>query len=207
MTTRFPAILLAALCFAATVVPVSAQSLPGVAVIDIQRLQRESSASKSIQSQMEKLQAAISQDIAKQENELRANKQELDRQRTLVSPEAFAERVRAFEQKYANLQRDVQNRKRELEKSAATAFGSVEKALREVVEQLVEERRLNLVVVKNLTMYNAPEYELTDEVLKRLNAKLPSVKVPPPAPTAKPQSQSKPPAQSKPQSQSKPPSK
>jgi Skp family chaperone for outer membrane proteins len=198
MTTRLLAILLTGLCLVSAAIPASAQSLAGVAVIDVQRLQRESAATKSINAQLEKLQASMSQDIAKQENELRSAKQELDRQRTLVSPEAFNERVRAFEQKYANLQRDVQNRKRGLEKSAGTAFGAVEKALREVVEQLVEERRLNLVIVKNLTMYNAPEYELTEEVIKRLNAKLPSVKVQPPAatpaPGAAPKPQSKPPS-------------
>jgi hypothetical protein len=43
---------------------------------------------------------------------------------------------------------------------------------------------LTLVLGKNTTIFAAPEFEITDEVMKRLNAKLPSVKVPPPAPAA-----------------------
>ncbi len=180
MTTRFLAILMAALCFASAAIPASAQGLSGIAVIDVQRLQRDSAASKSIKGQIEKQRAAYQQQITKQENELRSAEQELNRQRTLVSPEAFNERRRQFEEKLAKLQRDVQNRKRELDKSASTALRTVEKTLTEIVQQLVEERRLSLVLVKNQVIYSAPEYEVTDEVMKRLNAKLPSVKVLPP---------------------------
>ncbi len=185
MTIRFLAIVATALYFACAVIPASAQGLSGVAVIDVLRLQRESAASKSIKAQIEKQYAIHQQEITKQENELRSAEQELNRQRALVSPEAFAERRRQFEQKVANLQRDVQNRKRELDKSALAAQRIVEQSLSEIVQQLVAERKLTLVLGKSQTIYAAPEFEITDEVMKRLNAKLPSVKVPPPAAPAK----------------------
>ena len=205
MTRLFTAIAAMALLLASAAVPVSAQTLPGVATIDVQRLQRESAASKSIQAQIEKLRASYQQEITKQENELRSAEQELNRQRTLVSPEAFNERRRQFEQKVGNLQRDVQNRKRELDKSALTAQRTIENALNQIVQDVVTERRLTLVLVKNQTIYAAPEFDLTDEVMKRLNAKLPSVKVPPPTLTpqqppqaAKPQNPPAKPAQNPP---------
>jgi Skp family chaperone for outer membrane proteins len=184
MTTRYLAIAATAIYLACAVIPASAQGLPGVAVIDVLRLQREAAASKSIKAQIEKQFAVHQQEITKQENELRTAEQELNRQRTLISPEAFAERRRQFEQKVANLQRDVQNRKREMDKSQVAAQRIVEQSLSGIVEQLVTERKLTLVLGKNQTIYAAPEFEITDEVIKRLNAKLPSVKVPPPAPPA-----------------------
>jgi Skp family chaperone for outer membrane proteins len=192
MTTRFLAIVATALYFACAVIPASAQGLPGVAVIDVLRLQRESAASKSIKAQIEKQFAVHQQEITKQENELRSAEQELNRQRTLVSPEAFAERRRQFEQKFANLQRDVQNRKREMDKSQVAAQRIMEQAVAEIVEQLVTERKLTLVLGKNTTIYASPDFEITDEVLKRLNAKLPSVKVPPPGPATPPAAAAKP---------------
>lgn len=193
MTKRFLAIAAAAIYFACVVLPVSAQVLPGVAVVDIQRVLRESAASKSIQGQIEKQRASYQQEITKQENELRSAEQELNRQRTLVSPDAFNERRRQFEQRVGNLQRDVQNRKRELDKSFSTAMRTVENSLREIIEQMVTERRLTLVLIKTQTVFAAPELELTEEVMKRLNAKLPSVKVPPPAPPAKAKAKAPPP--------------
>jgi outer membrane protein len=182
MTIRFLAVVASAIYFACAVVPASAQGLPGVAIIDVQRLQRDAAASKSIKAQLEKQFAVHQQEITKQENELRSAEQELSRQRTLISPEAFAERRRQFETKVANLQRDVQNRKRELDKSELAAQRTVEQALADIVQQLVTERKLTLVLSKNQTIFAAPEFDMTEEVMKRLNAKLPSVKVPPPGP-------------------------
>jgi Skp family chaperone for outer membrane proteins len=189
MTTRFLAIVATAIYFACAVVPASAQGLSGVAVVDIQHIMRESAAAKSIQGQIEKLRSSYQQEITKQENELRSAEQELNRQRTLVSPDAFNERRRQFEQRVGNLQKDVQSRKRALDQSFSSAMRTVENSLRGIIEQMVSERKLTLVLIKSQTVYSAPELEMTDEVMKRLNAKLPSVKVPPP----KPQQQNPPP--------------
>jgi len=161
-----------------------AQAQQGFAVVDTQRIMRDSSATKSIGDQIAKLRTTYQQDITKQENELRAAEQELNKQRTIISPEAFAERRRAFEQRVGNLQRDVENRKRELDKSVQVAMGSVQKELNTIIGGLVEERKLTLVLPKSQTIYHSPQMEVTDEVMKRLNAKLPSVRVPPPAPAA-----------------------
>ena len=49
--------------------------------------------------------------------ELRANDQELVRQRSVLSAEAFSLKRREFEAKVAQVQREVQDRKRELDKA------------------------------------------------------------------------------------------
>jgi outer membrane protein len=177
-----PFLLLAGL-FAAAIVATPAYAQQNIAVVDIQRIMRESNATKSITSQIETQRSAYQQQITKQENDLRNAEQELNKQRTIISPEAFAERRRAFEQRVGNLQRDVQNRKRELDKSFSVASGIVERELNAIVGALVEERKLTLVLPRSQTIYYNPQMEVTDEVMKRLNAKLPSVTVPPTAAT------------------------
>jgi outer membrane protein len=174
-----PLLLLAGL-FAAAIVAAPAYAQQNIAVVDIQRIMRESSATKSITTQIEAQRNSYQQQITKQENDLRNAEQELNKQRTIISPEAFAERRRAFEQRVGNLQRDVQNRKRELDKSLNSATITVQNALRDIIGALVTERKYTLILIKSQTAYNAPEMEVTEEVLKRINAKLPSVKVPPP---------------------------
>ena len=187
MKIRFLLIVATALLLAVSKTPAIAQSpLTGVVVIDMLRIERDAAASKSIRGQLEKYNTADQQEITKQENDLRKLEQELGQQRALISPEAFAERRRQFEQKVNNLQRDAQNRRREFDKVKVNAARSVETALRQVIEQLVTERKLTMVLSKTQTMYTAPELEVTDEVLKRLDAKLPSVKVPAPAKTPPP---------------------
>ncbi len=177
-----PLLLLAGL-FTAASIATPAYAQQNIAIVDIQRIMRDSNATKSITSQIEKQRNAYQQDITKQENDLRNAEQELNKQRTIISPEAFAERRRAFEQRVGNLQRDVQNRKRELDKSFSVASGIVERELNAIVGALVDERKLTLVLPRSQTIYYNPQMEVTDEVMKRLNAKLPSVMVPPTAAT------------------------
>jgi outer membrane protein len=177
MTRLFLAILAFAFLLTEMIVPATAQSIPGVAVIDVQRVMRESSAGKSLQAQLEKQRGVYSQQLSKQENELRKLEQDLKQQRSLVSPEAFAERRRQYEQKAGNLQQEVQNRKREFDKMQAGAMRTMETALGEIVQQIAAERKLALVLPKNVVIMHTGELEVTDEVMKRLNAKLPSVKV------------------------------
>lgn len=187
MKTRFFLFVATAFLFAVSNAPAFAQnSLNGVVTIDMLRIERDAAASKSIRSQLEKYHTADQQEITKQENDLRKLEQELGQQRALISPEAFAERRRQFEQKVNNLQRDAQSRKREFDKVQVNASRTIETTLRQVIEQLVTERKLVLVLSKAQTMYAAPDLEITNEVLKRLDAKLPSVKVPPPAKTPPP---------------------
>jgi Skp family chaperone for outer membrane proteins len=180
MMSKLKPLLLAAGLVVAALAAAPAYAQQNIAVVDIQRIMRESSATKSITDQIEKQRNTYQQDITKQENELRNAEQELNKQRTIISPEAFAERRRAFEQRVGNLQRDVQNRKRDLDKSLNGATTTVQNALRDIIGALVTERKYTLILIKSQTAYNAPELEVTEEVLKRINAKLPSVKVPPP---------------------------
>lgn len=191
---RFIVLLAAAIYLFGSTAPATAQgSLAGVGIVDMQRIQRDAAASKSIQAQLQKQVATDKQDITKEENELRKIETELGQQRALISPEAFAERRRVFEQRVSNLQRDVQNKNRELDKSRAAALQTVQNALREVIEQMVTERRLILILTKDQTVFSAPELEITDEVIKRLNAKLPSVNVPLPGKAAPAKAPAKPP--------------
>jgi outer membrane protein len=183
MTTRVLAIVAIAIYFACAAIPASAQGLPGVAVMDVQRLLHESSAGKSVQKQLEAQRNTYSQELTKQEKDLRAAEQELNRQRTLISPEAFNGRRRQFEQKVGNLQREAQNRKREFDKMQGAAIRTMEASITEIVQVIASERKLSLILPKNATILHVPELEITEEVMKRLNAKLPSVKVQPPAKT------------------------
>lgn len=178
--------------FAATAAPAFAQQ-QSIAVIDTQRIMRDSLPTKSIGDQIAKFRATYQADITKQENELRAAEQELNKQRTIISAEAFADRRRAFEQRVGNLQRDVENRKRELDKSVSSAMSTVQTSLNKIIQGMVEERKFTLVLPKSQTIYNSPSMEVTDEVMNRLNKALPSVKVPTPAaPAAAPAAAPKP---------------
>lgn len=177
---RLPALMLAALMPAAQMTaPAAAQQAvsPVVAVIDIQAVLRDSAASRAIRSQIEKQWESYKQEITRQENELRAAEKELARQETLLAPEALRERRRSFEQRSGELQRNVQNRKRQLDGAFRKAMNTVQKSLGEVIEEVAKENGIKLVFLRSNLVFAVPDFDITKEIVERLNARLPSVSV------------------------------
>jgi Skp family chaperone for outer membrane proteins len=146
-------------------------------VLDVQAILREAAAVKDIRGQITKYGTDFEKEIEKKRGDLRKANQELARQRTILSPETFAEKRREFEQQVVKVQRLVQKRQRELDKSRKIAMDTVNKAYIEIVAKLADERNLAIIIRKNQTAYSVGTLDLTKTVLDLLNNKLPKVKI------------------------------
>jgi outer membrane protein len=174
------AALAAALAAAALADAAQAQQLPATvtAVIDYQRILREAAAARSIRDQIEVRRKAYQEEISKEEQRLHEQDKEFARQRSLLTAEAFTEKRREFEQEVAEVQRLVQERRRELDNVAAVALNQVKEALIEVVTSIADERGFNLVLPSSEVLFFARKIDLTEEVLVMLDSRLPDVRVP-----------------------------
>jgi Skp family chaperone for outer membrane proteins len=151
--------------------------VPKIAILNVDKLMRDSLASKSIRDQLEGKRAAFQGDIAKREKALRVADQKMAEQRAVLSPDAFAERQKEFQKQVADTQRYVQNLKRQMDKGFADAMRKVEKVVAEVAEAVAKEKGMNIVLTRNMVVYAVPTLDITNPVLSRLDKKLPSVKV------------------------------
>ena len=156
-----------------------AQKLPTTvaAVIDYQRILRDAAAAKSIRQQIEARRQSYQEEISKEEQRLHEADKAFAKQRSVLSTEAFAEKRRAFEQEVAEVQRLVQERRRELDSMAAAALNEVKEALIEIVTSIAEERGFNLVLPNSEVLFFSRSLDLTEEVLAKLDARLPQVQL------------------------------
>ena len=148
-----------------------------IGILDVQAILRDASAVKNIRDQISKYGSQFEKEIQKERDDLRKANQELARQRTILSPEAFAEVRRKFEQKVVEVQRLVQQRQRELDKSRNEAMATVNKAYIKIVMNLADGRDIAIILRKSQVAYSAPALDLTKEILARLDKDLPTVKV------------------------------
>jgi outer membrane protein len=147
------------------------------AVLDVQKILRSAKAVKSIRDQITAYGTAFEKEIEKEREKLRKGNQELARQRTILAPEAFAEKRRKFEQQVVEVQRMVQKRQRDLDKSRTVAMAKVNKSYIDIVTKLANERELFMIIRKGQTAFANPSLDVTKEVLDLLNKKQPTVKV------------------------------
>ena len=158
--------------------PAAAQGEPiKIAIIDIDAIRLHAAVVKDIRSQIVKFRKVYQATIQKEEEELRNANQELARKRAILSPEAFSEERRKFERRLADVQRMVQARKQDLDKAQGDAMSKVEGILNGIVLEMAKEKGFDLILRKSQTVLGAKSLHITKEVLKRLDKKLPSLKL------------------------------
>lgn len=179
---RLPAALglLAALLAAAAGIPAQAQDkLPAAVavVVDYQRILRDAKAARAIREQVEARRQLYQEQIAKEEQRLHEADKELARQRSLLTPEAFADKQQAFERQVAEVQRMVQERRRQLDQVGAVALNEVRTAMVGIIGRMSDAKGFNLVLPTSTVLLFSPRIDLTQEVLAQLDRELPTVKV------------------------------
>ena len=160
-----------------TQVPAAAQEskAPVLAIIDVQKIMRESLAVKSLSKKIEAQRGKYRDELREKEKKIRNADQELARQRSVLSAEAYAKKRKELEERVATVQREVQERKKELDKFFTTGMGQVQNELFEVAKKIAEERGLDVILFRRTALVVKAEFDISNEALKRLNERLPDV--------------------------------
>ena len=148
-----------------------------IAIIDMEAIRRKAAAVNDIRDQIGKYRKEFQDEIQQEETKLRKANQELARQRTILSPDAFAEERRKFEQRFLDAQSLARQLKQELVKSNSEAMREVLSSINRIAVDVAQENSLTLILLKKHTFLAANNLDITKMVLDRLNVKLPSVKV------------------------------
>ena len=155
----------------------AAPPAPAVAVVDIQRVLRDSTAAQSIRKQLDAKRAAYQADIKKDEDRLRAEDQDFGKSRETLSKDALVEKQKTLRADFAGVERKVMARRQSLDAAFAAAMKQVRDALAKIVIDTAHAQGVNMVLPKQETMWIAPELEITDTILSQLNQALPNVTV------------------------------
>ncbi len=149
-----------------------------MAIIDVQKVLRESVAVKSLTTQIEMERDKYQEDLRTQEESLRTADQELTRQRTILSSAAYVQKRKELEQQVATLQRQAREGKRRLDQRFGSGISQVQNELANVAKEIAEERGLDLILSRATVVLVKPKFDISNEALKRLNTRLTTVALP-----------------------------
>lgn len=174
---------------AAFVLPVArAQQVapPVIITVDVQQILRDSLVAKDVQAQMDQRTDRYTKEVTEQENDLQKTQDELEHERTTLSTDVFNARMRDFQRRYDALDNRVQTTRQALQQSYNDAMTKVENTALQIIADIAAERKANLVVAKAAVLFEAQDLDITQEVIKRLDAKLPQIKLAEPQEPAPP---------------------
>ena len=148
-----------------------------MAVVDVQFLMQNSDAAKSIAAQIGKVRADFQRFVVAEQEDVQRLDQSITQQRATLSPEAYQQRVQELREKVAAYQRDVQDRQGRFESASRAAAQKIEGSIVQIVDEIKKERTYTLVLTRSAVVGTATIPDITQEVLTRLNQRLPSVTV------------------------------
>jgi Skp family chaperone for outer membrane proteins len=108
---------------------------------------------------------------------LQKEDQELAKQRSLMEPDAFKQKIVAFQQKAAGVQKEVREKRQTFTKAYENAISQLHGQVTSIISALAKERGFKLAVPTSQILYNDPSLDISSEVLARLNKQMPSLTV------------------------------
>jgi outer membrane protein len=174
--------------------PASAPAAPAttpnltVMVVDVQALLQNSKAAKMVRGQIEQKRNEYTKEISHQEETLRAERDALQRQQATLSADALNQKGRDFQQKVNDLERNVQGKRQALEKSNGEALSKIQEEMLKIIADIAKQRKSNLVFQRADLVLFDQAFDVTDEVLQKLDEQMPALTVnfvaatPPPSP-------------------------
>jgi outer membrane protein len=179
---------------AAPAAPAAASSNLTVMVVDVQALLQNSKAAKMVRGQIEQKRNEYTKEISHQEETLRAERDALQRQQATLSADALNQKGRDFQQKVNDLERNVQGKRQALEKSNGEALSKIQEEMLKIIADIAKQRKSNLVFQRADLVLFDQAFDVTDEVLQKLDEQMPALTVnfvaaaPPPSPEPAPAS-------------------
>lgn len=146
-----------------------------IAVVDVQVLMQNSAAAKKARAEIEKARAVLDEMAKREEAALERLNQSITKQRTTLSAQAYQDRLREVRQKEAANEIDMQERRDKLEVASRDAQRSLTAAIEQAVDDVRKEHNYGAVLPRSVIVGTPAVPDITQEVLKRLNQRTPSV--------------------------------
>ncbi len=148
-----------------------------IAVLDVEKIVKESTAMRDIQGKVTKKQDEYQKDVTKKQKELEAEQKKLEGKKDLLAKEAFEKEMKKFEGKVDDLKTFVDKKQNSLKKASMDSMSKVNDKIKDIIAEISKEKDIDLIVPTSQTLFYKDEMDISAEVLKRLNKKITKVDV------------------------------
>lgn len=148
-----------------------------IAVVNIQKIMRESKAAEAVRQQLKSKQQSFQSELDKKEDALQKEDQDLAKQRAVLSQEVFESKYKDFRKKAAEAQQEVRTKRGSLDKGFTKALSDIQKKVTDIVTAVAKEKGVSIAMAASPVLYVDPALDITQEVLDKLNKELPNLTV------------------------------
>jgi Skp family chaperone for outer membrane proteins len=146
-----------------------------IAVVNIDKLLHECKAAKQVQTELETQRFKFQEEMKKQEEFFLAWDKKLVEQQKDMKSEEFAEKRKEFDAKLAKVHQKATQHREQLEAAFNEAMTTVQETILLLIRDAAVENKYKIVIPRSFVIFREDALEITDELLKKLDEKLPSL--------------------------------
>tara|TARA_Y200000002_G_scaffold236934_1_gene195713 strand:+ start:156 stop:692 length:537 start_codon:yes stop_codon:yes gene_type:complete len=148
-----------------------------IGVIDVNQILTDADASITAAEQIEKIAIEIEKEIKVSDEEIIKEQNLLIESQSIMAPEAFEAKRNEYESKVQKYNNERQSKLMKIDELIAVSRNDILNAVKPILEEISNEKGITIILEKTSVMLNAEKMDITNEVLKKLNKSLPTIKV------------------------------
>ena len=155
----------------------SAYSQDNIATLDVVQLLRDSKAALSMKDQLTTIAKKYTEEDQKKQKAIQKQEEELLRQKSTLTPEAFLDRKNSFEKKVIEYNKNSQNKRKALAKAEKEGVNQIENEVEKIVKGIIETEKITAVFRKTAVILSDNSIDITGKVVDELNKNLSTVTI------------------------------
>ena len=145
--------------------------------VDFKYILNESEAGKKAQSFLKKKLNDGVKKIQKREKDIQEEEKKIIQQKKVISAEEYKKKVTELRNKVKSLQKERNTLLSEVSKQRSKAKTELLKNLNPIIQEYMKEKNIRMVLDKKSILLADENLDITQDIIKRLNSKLKSIKL------------------------------
>ena len=152
-------------------------SVKRIGLVDIEGVLRSAEASEKVRSLLDEQRGKFQQEFNIIEKQLQDTERDLTLKRGVISDVEFDNQRIAFQKKVTQLQQDIQYRRQALDNAYQKAQNDLRALAIDILTEIAAEKQLDLILARNSALIFLPHFNISNEVLLRLNERTKNAKI------------------------------
>ncbi len=152
-------------------------SVKRIGLVDIEGVLRSAEASEKVRSLLDEQRGKFQQEFNIIEKQLQDTERDLTLKRGVISDAEFDNQRIAFQKKVTQLQQDIQYRRQALDNAYQKAQNDLRALAIDILTEIAAEKQLDLILARNSALIFLPHFNISNEVLLRLNERTKNAKI------------------------------
>lgn len=148
-----------------------------IGLVDIEGVLRSAVASEKVRILLDEQREKFQQEFNVIEKKLQDTERDLTLKQGVISEAEFDAQRISFQNKVTKVQQDIQYRRQALDSAYQKAQNDLRALAIDILAEIASEKKLDLILARNSALIFLPHFNISNEVLERLNERTKNAKI------------------------------